>query len=121
MNAATGRALTGDEHERQSVADILLTPIGSLVTLRQYGSYNRALIDQPMTPALRLQIMAASVMALLQWEPRLTPVSVDLTLNEQAEQPGTSWQLETVLARKDGPQAGQAFAVDVPLTRRTIA
>ncbi|MDN0075599.1 GPW/gp25 family protein [Crenobacter sp. SG2303] len=121
MNATTGRAITDQEHERQSVADILGTPIGSMVTLREYGSYNRELIDQPMTPALRLQIMASSVMALMRWEPRLTPVSVDLTANEQAEQPGTSWQLGVVLARKEGPQSGQQLTVDVPLTRRAAA
>lgn len=59
MNSQTGLSISEIKHIRQSVRDILVTPIGSRVVRREYGSLLSALIDQPPTPALRLQIMAA--------------------------------------------------------------
>lgn len=71
MNRDTGKAITETDHLRQSVRDILLTPQGSRLARREYGSLLSALIDQPQNPALRLQIMAAVYVALQRWEPRL--------------------------------------------------
>ena len=71
MSRDTGRAITETDHLRQSVRDILLTPQGSRLARREYGSLLSALIDQPQNPALRLQIMAAVYVALRRWEPRL--------------------------------------------------
>lgn len=71
MSRETGAELTDIDHIRQSVRDILLTPIGSRVMRRNYGSLLSALIDQPQNEALRLQIMSACYMAILQWEPRI--------------------------------------------------
>lgn len=70
MNRNTGRAITDAEHIRQSVGDILRTPVGSRVMRRDYGSLLSAMIDQPQTPALELQIKVACYMAILKWEPR---------------------------------------------------
>ncbi|WP_312044000.1 GPW/gp25 family protein [Erwinia sp.] len=79
MSRDTGGALTDLDHIRQSVRDILLTPVGSRVMRRRYGSLLSALIDQPQNEALRLQIMSACYMAILQWEPRvrLTGISYE--------------------------------------------
>lgn len=79
MSRDTGGALTDLDHIRQSVRDILLTPVGSRVMRRSYGSLLSALIDQPQNEALRLQIMSACYMAILQWEPRvkLTGISYE--------------------------------------------
>ena len=71
MSRETGAAVSDLDHIRQSVRDILLTPVGTRVMRRSYGSLLSALIDQPQNPALRLQIMSACYMAILQWEPRL--------------------------------------------------
>ena len=72
MSRDTGRAITETDHLRQSVRDILLTPQGSRLARREYGSLLSAqAIDQPQNPALRLQIMAAVYVALRRWEPRL--------------------------------------------------
>ncbi|HBQ5786785.1 TPA: GPW/gp25 family protein [Klebsiella pneumoniae subsp. pneumoniae] len=71
MSRDTGIAITETDHLRQSVRDILLTPQGSRLARREYGSLLSALIDQPQNPALRLQIMAAVYVALRRWEPRL--------------------------------------------------
>ena len=46
---------------------------------RTYGSLLSAPFDQPHNEALRLQIISACYMAILQWEPRvqLTAISYD--------------------------------------------
>lgn len=77
MNSSTGRALTDNAHIHQSIRDILLTPIGSRVMRREYGSMLYDLIDQPKNKALRLKIMSACYMALAQWEPRVRLQSID--------------------------------------------
>lgn len=79
MNRQSGVIIEEIEQIRQSVSDILATPIGSRVMRRSYGSMLSDLIDQPQNDALHLQIMAASYMAILQWEPRirLTNVTFD--------------------------------------------
>lgn len=71
MSRDSGLHLADAAHIRQSVRDILITPIGSRVMRREYGSLLSALIDQPQTPALTGQLMAACYMALLRWEPRI--------------------------------------------------
>lgn len=76
MNRTDGRTITDAEHISQSLSDILRTPVGSRVMRRDYGSLLSAMIDQPQTPALELQIMAACYMAVLKWEPRITLTSV---------------------------------------------
>lgn len=76
MSRNTGRAISDAEHIGQSVRDILLTPVGSRVMRRDYGSLLSALIDMPQTPALRLQIMVACYAAIQRWEPRITLTSV---------------------------------------------
>lgn len=83
MNRETGEALNDLDHIRQSVRDILLTPLGSRVMRRKYGSLLSALIDQPQNESLRLQIMSACYMAILQWEPRvkLTGINFDSDFN----------------------------------------
>ena len=71
MNQDNGKAISDADHLRQSVRDILLTPQGSRIARREYGSLLSELIDQPQNPALRLQIMSAVYVALQRWEPRL--------------------------------------------------
>lgn len=76
MSQGNGRAITDTDHLRQSVRDILLTPQGSRIARREYGSLLSELIDQPQNPALRLQVMSAVYVALSRWEPRLTLDSI---------------------------------------------
>ncbi|MEG6281486.1 MULTISPECIES: GPW/gp25 family protein [Enterobacter] len=79
MSQRNGKAITDTDHLRQSVRDILLTPQGSRIARREYGSLLSVLIDQPQNPALRLQIMSAVYMALSRWEPRLTLDSITIS------------------------------------------
>lgn len=81
MSRNDGQAITDTNHLRQSVRDILLTPQGSRLARREYGSLLSALIDQPQNPALRLQIMSAVYVALNRWEPRLTLDSITINGN----------------------------------------
>jgi phage baseplate assembly protein W len=79
MNAATGRPLDGAPHLIQSIRDILLTPKGSRVMLRDYGSDLYKLVDRPLTAATVVDIYAATIGALGDWEPRLKVKSVSVT------------------------------------------
>ncbi|MDD9124028.1 GPW/gp25 family protein [Escherichia coli] len=81
MSRNDGQAIVDTDHLRQSVRDILLTPQGSRLARREYGSLLYALIDQPQNPALRLQIMSAVYVALNRWEPRLTLDSITINGN----------------------------------------
>ncbi|ADW72345.1 MULTISPECIES: GPW/gp25 family protein [Rahnella] len=72
MNRNSGMAIEDLDHIRQSVSDILNTPVGSRVMRRNYGSLLSELIDQPQNGALQLQMMAICYTALLQWEPRIS-------------------------------------------------
>lgn len=81
MSQGNGKAITDTDHLRQSVRDILLTPQGSRIARREYGSLLSALIDQPQNPSLRLQVMSAVYVALSRWEPRLTLDSITISSN----------------------------------------
>ena len=71
MDANTGRPLAGIAHLRQSVRDILTTPVGSRVMRREYGSRLFELLDAPTGPATQVDIYAATASAVGRWEPRL--------------------------------------------------
>lgn len=84
MNRQSGQNISLEAHIRQSVNDILTTPIGTRVKRRAYGSLLPELIDQPLTDALVLQIYAASVMAITQFEPRVTVQKITFSLDKSA-------------------------------------
>ncbi len=70
INAQTGRALSGIDHLRQSLRDILTTPIGTRVMRREYGSRLYQLVDAPMNNATLIDLYAAAAEAVARWEPR---------------------------------------------------
>lgn len=63
-------------HLKQSIRDILNTPIGSRIRRREYGSDLFNLIDAPTNHETLLKIYAATAEALARWEPRFQLVSV---------------------------------------------
>lgn len=81
MNRHTGRAITGLEHLRQSVGDILSTPIGSRVMRREYGSLVPELLDHPDNDATRVRLNAAVAGALMRWEPRIRLTRITMERN----------------------------------------
>ena len=69
-HALTGKSLGGLDHLKQSIRDILTTPIGSRVMRRQYGSMLFDLVDAPTNRRVMAAIYAATAGALRTWEPR---------------------------------------------------
>jgi len=76
MHKDTGKPLSGLEHLRQRVEDILRTAPEALVLRRDYGSELFGLIDAPLTPEVLARLTAATAGALDKWEPELKTVSV---------------------------------------------
>ena len=78
-DSTTGKSLSGIDHLRQSVRDILTTPIGSRVMRRTYGSTLFQLVDAPMNKSTVIEIYAAVANALRTWEPRIAVSSISVT------------------------------------------
>ena len=55
MNASTGELLTEREHILQSLRTIVLTPVGTRIQRRDFGSVIPGLIDQPLNTATMLR------------------------------------------------------------------
>jgi len=72
LSAATAETISGEDHLRQSLRDLLTTPIGSRVMRRDYGSLIPDLVDRPMTPGLVADLVAATAEAIQNFEPRVT-------------------------------------------------
>lgn len=108
MNRTTGRVIDEIEHIRQSVADILTTPIGSRVMRRDYGSLLPELIDQPLNSSTIVRLYAATAAALMRWEPRVRLSRVQLSLGNE---PGSA-TLQLDGARVD---SNEPLSLSVPL------
>lgn len=70
MSNKTGGYLDDLEHLKQSIVDVLTTPLGSRVVCRDYGSVLFQLVDQPVNKELFPKIYAAVTSAIDKWEPR---------------------------------------------------
>lgn len=114
MDAATGRTIAGESHLRQSIADILTTPLGSRVMRRDYGSLLPELIDQPFNGATRVQLFGATAMALMRWEPRLRLTRVGI---EVGGSPG-EFVVQIEGRRTDVASASEYTRLTLPLRLR---
>ncbi len=74
--------ISNEEHLRQSVRTILLTPIGSRVLVRDFGSDLYKYVDEPVNDATAMAVRVATVGALLKWEPRIAVDRVNVELGE---------------------------------------
>jgi len=107
MSATTGRGLTTIEHLRQSIRDILTTPIGSRVMLREYGSLLPYLVDAPMDKATVIDIIQATAGAIARWEPRVrvervdvadaTPGHIEIAIDLRYIETGQSVRMEGII------------------------
>ena len=70
MNIITGKSISEINHLRQSISNILTTPIGSRVMRRDYGSNLFNKIDRPINGELIAEIYLDIVESLFIWEPR---------------------------------------------------
>jgi phage baseplate assembly protein W len=76
MDRHTGQPISGIEHLRQSMADVLSTSLGSRRQRPDYGSKLRAYVDMPVNEGWKSSVQAEAVRALARWEPRLKLQSV---------------------------------------------
>lgn len=79
MSRQTGLSLEKETDQiRQSIQDILTTPVGSRLMRKSYGSLLPKLIDAPFNEITRLQLFAATATALIQWEDRIVLESISV-------------------------------------------
>ena len=78
MDKASGKPLADLLHLKQSIADILSTPIGSRIMRRDYGSRLFKRIDAPMTGELMAEIYSDVGEALFSYEPRFEVTNVSV-------------------------------------------
>lgn len=71
MDRRTGKQLSGQAHLRQSIEDILTTPLGSRRMRPEYGSDLRRYVDLPVNEGWKSAVQAEVARALGRWEPRL--------------------------------------------------
>jgi phage baseplate assembly protein W len=83
MSRASGKFLSEDDHIAQSVVDILTTPKGSRVGLRDYGSKLFSLLDQ--NPS-KMDLYIACYEALDLWEKRFELKKVTLVESSESGQ-----------------------------------
>ncbi|MGH6997907.1 MAG: GPW/gp25 family protein, partial [Phenylobacterium sp.] len=94
-----------------------VTPIGSRVMRRDYGSALFDLIDQPANLLTKLRLSAAIAMALMRWEPRVTLKKIDLQRGRVEGQ----WILELETLRNDAAPASAAERMTIPLRFKAAA
>ncbi|BCJ05579.1 hypothetical protein PRtIB026_A46220 [Pseudomonas sp. RtIB026] len=71
MDRRSGQPLSGVAHLRQSIEDILTTPLGSRCMRPEYGSQLRRYVDLPVNEGWKSAVQAEVARALGRWEPRL--------------------------------------------------
>lgn len=71
MDRRTGLPISGVGHLRQSIEDILTTPLGSRLMRPEYGSTIRRFVDLPVSEGWKSAVQAEAARALKRWEPRL--------------------------------------------------
>lgn len=76
MSGTAGTPLEGEAHIMQSVRDIITTPKGTRVMLREYGCDVPDLIDRPTNELFDLELKASIAEALARWEPRFRLTAV---------------------------------------------
>lgn len=71
MDRHTGQPISGIEHLRQSIADILGTRVGSRRHRPDYGSNVPLYVDMPVNEGWKSSVQAEAVRAISRWEPRV--------------------------------------------------
>ena len=70
MNINNGKTISEIAHIKQSITNILTTPIGSRIMRRNYGSRLFEKIDRPINGELISEIYSDIIEAIFIWEPR---------------------------------------------------
>ncbi|WP_122587681.1 GPW/gp25 family protein [Pseudomonas viridiflava] len=102
MDRETGMPLSGLDHLRQSIGDILTTSEGSRRERPEYGSRLARFVDLPVTAGWLSAVQAEASRTLGRWEPRIKLESVraiavldgQITFALKGEYLGDSFTLE---------------------------
>ncbi len=108
MHAATGQPLSGTDHLRQSILDILMTRRGERVMRPTYGSRLHEFVDLPVNAEFLVDLYFECVVTIHRWEPRVRVVRV------QAGVPYSGLVVISLVARVDGELA-TIEGIEVPL------
>jgi len=71
VDRRTGQPLSGLDHLKQSIEDILTTPLGTRRMRPEYGSNLRRFVDMPVNEGWKSAVQAEVARALGLWEPRI--------------------------------------------------
>jgi phage baseplate assembly protein W len=71
VDRRTGQPLSGLDHLKQSIEDILTTPLGTRRMRPDYGSNLRRFVDLPVNDGWKSAVQAEVARALGRWEPRV--------------------------------------------------
>lgn len=71
VDRRTGQPLSGLDHLKQSIEDILTTPLGTRRMRPEYGSNLRRFVDLPVNDGWKSAVQAEVARALGRWEPRV--------------------------------------------------
>ena len=74
----SGKNISDIEHLKESIVEILSTPIGTRIMRREFGSRIFDLLDYPVNQFLIIELMAATAEAIDLWEPRLKIQRVEI-------------------------------------------
>ena len=111
MDAASGRALGGEAHLRQSLLMLLQTPPATRTGRLEYGCDLLGLLDSPGAEERFPAIYAAAVEAIETWEPRITVQEIHAELVEDGA------RIELVARRTD---ADETLQITLDLSRRAV-
>lgn len=70
VDRRSGQLVSGLAHLRQSIEDILTTPVGARRMRPEYGSTLRRYVDLPVNDGWKSAVQAEVARALGRWEPR---------------------------------------------------
>jgi len=110
MDRRTGKLCQGADHLKQSIDDILGTPIGTRLGRRSYGSLIPAQLDQPNNELGRARIFAAAALALLRQEPRARVSRLTLSPGDRPHE-----VVLTVTGRRTDIAGNPAFSTRSPI------
>ena len=79
MSRDSGQALSGIAHLKQSIRDILSTPLGSRRMRPEYGSEIPRYVDLPINNGWFSAVQAEAARAIGRWEPRIRLSAVRIT------------------------------------------
>lgn len=108
ISRQSGQALkTEIDSIRQSIEDILGTPIGTRIMRREYGSLLAELLDQPINDSLVLKCYSAIYTAINRWEDRISISQINIS---SVKGNGLIFDIEGV-----SPVSGQQMNLRIPL------